>query len=226
VNTPSQGPSDATLARTADLELKDDGSISGTVRLDIEGQRAALLREEKRKEDDTGRTKDLETEIKTWLPASATFEITKIANWDKTDQPIQIDATVNIPSFAMGAAQRMVMPLEMFQMSQMAEFATEKRVNPVYFDYPYEETDDIKLHLPPGYKAESLPADRKVNLGAVTYEISAVAGDGTVEVKRDLTIKGVLFTKEEYPTLRRFFGTVKTNDNTQMVLQNAQSAHN
>jgi len=226
VNTPTPAPSDATLARAADLELKADGSISGTVRLDIEGQRAALLREEKRKEDDTGRTKDLETEIKAWLPASATFEITKIANWDKTDQPIHVEATINIPSFAMGAAQRMVMPLEMFQMSQMTEFAPEKRVNAVYFHYPYEETDDIKLHLPSGYKAESLPADRKVNLGAVAYEISAVAGDGTVEVRRHLTINSVLFTKDEYPTLRRFFGTVKTDDNAQMVLQNSQSAHN
>jgi hypothetical protein len=226
VTTPSAGPSDATLARSVDLDFKEDGSISGTVRVDMKGQRAALLREEKRKEDDTGRTKDLETDIKSWLPSGSTLEITKIANWDNTDQPIHIEATLAIPSFAMGAGQRMVMPIEMFQMSQMAEFAPEKRVNPIYFHYPFEEADDIKLRLPAGYKAESLPPDRKINLGAVSYEISAAAQDGTVEIKRDLIVNSVLFTKEEYPTLRRFFGTVKTNDNTQMVLQNAQSAHN
>jgi hypothetical protein len=226
VTTPSPGPSDATLARSVNLDLKEDGSISGTVRLDMEGQRAALLREEKRKEDDTGRTKDLETEIKAWLPVGSTFEITKIANWDITDQPIHIEATLTIPSFAMGAMQRMVMPIEMFQMSQMAEFSAEKRVNAVYFHYPFEETDDIKLRLPAGYKAESLPQDRKINLGAVSYEISTGAQDGAVEIKRHLVVSSVLFTKEEYPTLRRFFGTVKSNDNTQMVLQNEQSAHN
>ncbi len=226
VNTPNPGPSDATLVRSADLDLKEDGSISGTARLDMAGQRAALLREEKRKEDDTGRTKELESEIKAWLPAGSTFEITKIANWDNTDQPIHIEGTLTIPSFAMGAMQRMVMPIEMFQMSQMAEFASEKRVNAVYFHYPFEETDDIKLRLPAGYKAESLPPDRKVELGAVSYETSAAAQDGAVEIKRHLAVNGVLFSKEEYPTLRKFFGTVKTNDNTQMVLQNAQSAHN
>jgi hypothetical protein len=226
VTTPNAAPSDATMVRTADLDLKEDGSISGTVRLDLQGQRAALLREEKRKEDDTGRTKDLETEVKSWLPAGSTLEITKIANWDNNDQPIHVEATLKIPSFAMGAAQRMVMPIEMFQMSQMVAFAPEKRVNAVYFHYPYEETDDIKLHLPAGYKAESLPPDRKVNLGAVSYDISAVAQDGAVEVKRHLAVNGVLFTKDEYPALRRFFGTVKTNDNAQMVLQNAASAKN
>jgi hypothetical protein len=226
VNTPNAVPSDSTMVRTADLELKDDGSISGSLRVDLGGQRAALLREEKIKEDEAGRTKDLENEVKSWLPASATFDITKIANWDDVDQPIHIEATVSIPSFAMGAAQRMVMPLEMFQMSQTADFATEKRVNPVYFHFPYEESDDIKLHLPAGYKAESLPADRKVNLGAVTYDISSSIQDGAVEVKRHLAVNGVLFSKDEYPTLRRFFGTVKANDNAQMVLQNGASAKN
>jgi hypothetical protein len=226
VTTPNPAPSDATLARTADLQLKEDGSISGTLRLDLEGQRAALLREEKRKEDETGRTKDLENEVKEWLPAGSSLEITKIANWDNTDQPIHVEANITIPSFAMGAAQRMVMPLEIFQMSQSAAFAPEKRVNAVYFHFPYEETDDIKLHLPAGYKAEILPPDRKVNLGAVSYDISAVAQDGAVEVKRHLAVNGVLFTQSEYPVVRKFFGTVKTNDNTQMVLQNATSAKN
>jgi hypothetical protein len=226
VMTPNAVPSDATMVRTAELNLKEDGSISGTLRVDLQGQRAALLREEKRKEDETGRTKDLENDIKSSLPAGATFEITKIANWDNNDQPIHVEATLEIPAFAMGAAQRMVMPLELFQMSQTAEFATEKRINPVYFHFPYEETDDIKLHLPAGYKSESLPPDRKVNLGAVSYDISAVAQDGAVEVKRHLVVSGVLFSKDEYPTLRKFFGVVRTNDNAQMVLQNATSAKN
>lgn len=226
INTPNPAPSEARMVRAGDFDLKEDGSIAGTVRLDFEGQRGALLREQKRKEDDTGRTKDLENEVKAWLPAGATFEITKIANWDKQDQPVHVEATVKIPSFAMSAAQRMVIPLEMFQMSQTAEFASEKRVNAIYFEYPYEESDDIKLHLPAGYKAESLPPDRKVDLGAVSYDISAASQDGAVEVKRHLAVNGVVFTQDEYPTLRRFFGVVKTDDNTQMVLQNAASAKN
>jgi hypothetical protein len=226
VMTPNAVPSDATMVRTADLNLNEDGSISGTLRVDLQGQRAALLRSEKRKEDETGRTKDLENDIKSSLPAGSTFEITKIANWDDNNQPIHVEATLEIPSFAMSAPQRKMMSLEMFQMSQTADFATEKRINPVYFHFPYEETDDIKLHLPAGYKSESLPPDRKVNLGAVSYDISAVAQDGAVEVKRHLVVSGVLFSKVEYPTLRKFFGVVRTNDNAQMVLQNATSAKN
>lgn len=226
VNTPTESSSDATIVRNADLEVKEDGSIAGTIQVDFTGQRAALIREENRKEDETGRTKYFEDDIKTWLPVGSEFKITKIGNWDNTDQPVHIDGTLKVPSFANSAERRMLMPLEMFQPAQMSSFAPEKRVNVIYIHYPYEEIDDIKLRMPPGYKAESLPPDQNVNLGAVSYQIAATAHDNGVEVKRHLIENGVVFTKEQYPVLRRFFGTVKTNDNAQMVLQNATSAKN
>lgn len=226
VKTPNPVSSDATLVRNANLEVKGDGEINGTVQIEFTGQRAGMIREERRKEDETGRTKYFEDVIKGWLPAGSVFEISKIANWDNNDQPIHIEGTLTIPSFATSAAQRMLMPLEVFQMPQMQEFAAEKRVNVVYFHYPYEEIDDVKVRFPAGYKVEGLPPARNVNLGAVSCEISATADDGGVEIKRHLAQRNLFFTKDEYPVVRRFFGTVKTNDNAQMVFQNAQSAHN
>ena len=223
-NTPAPLSSDATILRNADLELREDGSIAGTVQVDFTGQRAALIRVEERKDDEAGRTKYFEDDIKPWLPVGSTFEVTKITNWDDISQPVHVEGTLKISSMASTSARRMLIPLEIFQTSQMSSFAAEKRVNVVYIRYPYEEIDDIKLRVPAGYKAESLSPERKIDLGAVTYEISAVAQDSGVEVKRHLVMKGVIFSKEDYPTLRRFFGMVKTNDNAQMVLQNAQSA--
>jgi hypothetical protein len=226
VNTPVPASTEGVIARNADLEVDADGAISGTLRLDIEGQEGALLRKEKHREDEVGRTKDIEGQVKEWLPLGASFEITKVANWDDNTQPVHIEGTVKLPSFGSAAARRMIMPLELFQTPQIASFTPEKRANAVYFHYPFEEIDDIKLRMPAGYKAGSLPPDRKLNLGAVAYDISVTGQDSAVEVKRHLVVSGVLFTKDEYATLRRFFGTVKTDDNAQMVLQNAQSAKN
>jgi hypothetical protein len=223
-NTPAPVSSDATIVRNADLELKEDGSIAGAVQVDFTGQQGALMRVEKRKDDETARTKYFEDEIKAWLPVGTTFEVTKIANWDDISQPIHVEGNLKIASMASTSVRRMLIPLEIFQSSQMSSFASEKRVNVVYLRYPYEEIDDIKLRVPAGYKAESLPPERKIDLGAVTYEISTAAQDSGVEVKRHLVMKGVIFSKDDYPTLRRFFGMVKTNDDAQMVLQNAQSA--
>lgn len=226
VNTPDPPSTDATIVRHADLEMSSDGSISGALQVDFTGQRAALIREDKRKEDDTGRAKDLEDDIRSWLPAGSEFSVTKIANWDDIDQPIHIEGTMKIPSFATGAAQRMLMPLTIFQMSQTREFASEKRTNFVYFHYPYEEIDDIKLRVPTAYKVESLPPARNVDLKAVSCQITADAQGNTIEVKRHLAVHGVIFAKDDYPTLRKFFGTVRVNDNAQLVLQNSTSAKN
>lgn len=226
VDTPFPVSTDGVLSRTADIQVTADGSISGTLQVDVQGQEAGLLREEKRTEDEVGRTKDIESEVKGWLPVNATFEITKLSNWEDNTQAVHIEGTLKIPSLGSSAGRRMIMPLELFGTPQMASFTPEKRVNVVYFHYPFEEIDDIKLHLQAGYKAGSLPPDRKINLGAVSYEISAAGQDSTVEVKRHLVVSGVLFTKEQYGVLRSFFGTVKTNDNAQMVLQDAQSAKN
>jgi hypothetical protein len=227
LTTPLAQSSDANLVRTADLQFKDDGSVSGDLFVDFQGQRAALLREEKRKEDDAGRTKDLEDEIRAWLPAGSTFEISKIADWDHNDRPVHVEGKLTIPSLGVGAAQKMLLPAGIFQETQVASFASEKRSNPVYFHYPYEETDDIRFHLPAGYKASNLPAPRKIDLGAATYSISLTAApDGTVEMQRHLVMNGILFSKDQYAALRAFFGMVRTNDNVQMVVQNAASAKN
>jgi len=226
VQTPYPLSTDAEIVRHAELEVSPDGSISGTLQVDYTGQRAALIREERRKDDDTERMKNLEDAIRSWLPAGSEFSVTKIANWDDIEQPIHVEGTLKIPSFANSAAQRLLMPVELFQMTQSREFASEKRTNVVYFHYPYEEIDDIKFQLPPGYKAESLPPARNVDLKAVASDITADTQGNTVEVKRHLAVHGILFSKDEYITLRKFFGIVKTNDNAQMVLQNATSAKN
>jgi hypothetical protein len=226
VDTPSPDASEATIVRKADLEVSASGEIAGTVQVDFTGQRGALIREEERKEDEAGRTKLLEGAIKNWLPAGSEFEISKIANWDDTSQPVHVEGKLTIPSLATTAAQRMLMPIEVFQMTQTHEFAAEKRVNTVYFHFPYEEVDDIKLRLPPGYKMEGLPAAKNLDLKAVSCDISATDQGGVVEIKRHLAERNVLYTKEQYSALRKFFEIVKTDDNAQMVFQNAESAHN
>jgi hypothetical protein len=224
--TPNPAAADSTITRNADLQVSEDGSIAGTLQADFAGQAGAQMREEKREEDETGRTKEIAEEIKSWLPVGASFEITKIADWDDVERPVHVEGTVKIPSFGSGAVRHYLMPLEIFQSTQASSFATAKRVNPVYFHYPYQETDDLKFRCSAGYTAESVPAAQKMNLGAVSYQISAAQQGDEIEVKRQLVVNGVLFGKEAYPTLRAFFGAVRTDDNAQMVLQSSTSAKN
>ncbi len=217
---------DATTVRNADMEIDEDGLAVGKLQVDFTGQRAAVRREDGRNGDETGRRKAMEDEIKDWLPPGSSFEITSITNWDKNDLPLHVEGKAKIPNLGTTAGRRMLVSQEVFQASQAKAFEAEKRINPIYFHYPYEEIDTVKLRPPAGYRIENVPTVQQVKSGPVAYEISVAQQGNSVEVKRHLLVNGIIFPVDSYPALRRFFNTVKTNDGAQIVFQNAESAKN
>lgn len=227
VAVPSSASADATVVRHAELSVDADGLASGKLVVDFTGQRAALRREESRLQDETGRKKALEDQIKGWLPAGSTFELAKIDNWDKTDLPLHIEGTVKFSTFGSTVGRRILIPATVFLASENKAFETAVRHNAVYFRYPNEEIDDVKFKAPPGYKIETVPALKEIKPGAVvSYEISGSQQGSEAEVKRRLVINGLVFPVQYYGSLRSFFNTVKSNDEEQIVLQNAESAKN
>lgn len=226
VNTPRSASTDATRIRQVNLDVAEDGSASGVLMTDFTGQEAAVIRQQERNEDDTGRMKYLEQVLQNALPPGSTLEVTKIANWEDKNQPIHAEATVKIPSFATATSHVLLAPLDLFQLAETKSFAPGKRVNSIYFRYAYETIDDLKFRAPSGYQFANIPPEQKINLGAASYAISATRRGDTLEVNRHLVVNGILFSKDAYPTLRTFFGNVKANDAAQVTLQSAQSASN
>ena len=224
VNTPDEKSTDAVLVRNCDLELDENGDAAGKLQVDFVGEHAALRRSQNRDEDEAGRKKELADDIRGWLPGGSTFEVTAVSNWDDTSQPLRVEGTVKIPGIGTAAGHRMLVPMTIFHSSHADAFKSSKRVNDVYFSFPFEETDDVKYHASSGYKIESLPAVPKIDLKGVTYEVSATQQDNMVETKRHLTLHGVNYPVKYYELLRSFFNKVKANDETQFVLQNSASA--
>jgi hypothetical protein len=198
--------------------------MSGKLQIDFTGERAAARRFENRNEDESGRKKVLSDEIKGWLPVGSTFDVASVSNWEDVEQPIHVEGSVKVPSFATGAVQRMLMPLELFQTTEVSYFQSQKRSNEVDFTHAYETIDDLTIHPPLGYKVQALPQAQKLNLGPVDYEITASDQQGTVEVKRHLVVSGIRYPKESYAGLRSFFSAARTYDNAQVLFQNALSA--
>jgi len=209
------------------VEIDSDGEGTAKIQVDFTGQMGAYRRQEMHQEDETGRRKTLGEDIQKWLPAGSAFEVTTIANWDQNDLPVHVEGTAKIPTFGTAAGHRMLVPAAVFQAPQAASFRPEKRLYAIYFNCPYEEIDEVKLHVPTGYKIEAVPEARKIKPGAVGYEISAEQqGSSEVEVKRTLMINAMIVSATSYSALRSFFNYVKTDDEAQIVLQNANTAKN
>ena len=224
IMTPEPVVENAKTLRHVDLTIDPSMERSGKIQVDFSGLEGAYLRLENRDEDAAGQKKTLQDKIKEWLPAGSTFEVSRVDNWDDVEQPVHVEGTFTIPAFGRGIEQRMLMPIEIFGPTEVGWFQSEKRVNEVDFTYPYEKLDDIVIHAPPGFKAQSLPDPQKISPGPVMYEISATPLPDGIEVKRRLVIKGTRYPKESYRGLRVFFSMVRTNDNAQVMFQASQSA--
>jgi len=227
VATPPPAPGDAIRERRADVKLDADGSLSGTLEVDFDGLWGSVVRQEDREEDDAGRKKDLMDGIKEALPANATFEITSISGWDDASKPLHVVGQLKIPGYATQAGHRTLVPATIFHSLESGYFAHEKRVNPVYFRYPYTLNDSVTLHLPDGLKIESLPAEAKASPGGgFKFDLKAAQSANALTVDRQLVVGGILYGTDSYPALRSFFNSVKSNDDTQIILHNAQTSEN
>ena len=225
--TPDLPSSSCTIVRNGELALDDEGSVSGKLQVDFTGETGSMRRHDDRDEDEAGRKKSLEDEIKGWLPNGSTFEITSLANWDSIDQPLHVEGTVKVPGVATTAGRRILLPIEIFQDTRAKDFQSQKqRVNPIWFNYPSEESDDLRLRVPLGYKPDSVPPAASIKPGPVSYEISVQAANDQLEVKRHFVIGATSFAATAYPAFRNFFGSVTTNDQAQIVLQTTASAKN
>jgi Domain of Unknown Function with PDB structure (DUF3857) len=226
VAIPAAAPNQTTIVRNSELVLDSDGEATGKLRVDFTGSAAASRREQNHSADAAGRSKTLGDEIKGWLPSGSAIEAVAVTNWENNELPVHVECTVKIPGLGTEAGRRMLVPASVFQARQAASFQPEKRLYPVYIRSPYQEIDDAKLTAPDGYKIEAIPTTKQLKPGFVSYEISAAQQTNVVEVKRLLVIDGLMFPVKNYPALRNFFNLVKSNDETQIVLQNAESAKN
>jgi hypothetical protein len=224
INTPAPSGSDNTIVRHAEVQVDSSLGMSGTLKADFTGQEAATLRSENRKEDENGRKKALGEDIKGWFPVGGTFQVTSISNWDDVEKPLHVEGNFTVPASSSSSFQRLLLPIEVFPTGEYSAFQPQTRVNSVYFAYPYERTDDLVISAPLGYTVQSLPPNQDVNRGAVIYSIGATKTSSGIEVKRHLLINGILYDKGDYPALRAFFSTVKTDDDAQALLQNGPTA--
>jgi hypothetical protein len=226
VTTPMPESADATITRKADVELSEDGAAAGKIQVEFAGYRAASWRKDLRDDDEAGRRKRFESVIRGWLPDGATTEVTSISDWDKVEEPLRVTGTFKIPTYAGAIGHRMLVPETVFRAPYAKTFVPAKRVNLVYFHFPFENTDQLTFHAPKGFQIETTPVSRKFDQEAVFYEITSTNTRETVQVTRKLVVKNIVFPAEQYAALRAFFSGVKANDEAQIVLQNPETAKN
>src|SRR5260370_29948691 len=185
---------DARRERKADIGLDADGNLSGKIIVDYFGSTACMRRQEEREDDDAGKKKDMTDLVREWLPSEASFEITEITGWENNNAPLHIEGTSRMTGFAATTGRRILAPVPVFRSPEAQAFESAKRVNVIYFHYPYTEHDEIILHIPDGYSIETAPPAVKTPEAAVIdYSLVATPQGTIVHVDRRLDVTQILF---------------------------------
>jgi len=219
VTTPEPKSTDAVIERKGTLTLDAKGDLEGEVTINYSGQEALERRIDNRNEDEAGRRKNLEDEVRGWLPAGATVELKNVSHWDQSEQSLYVAFSIKVPASATTTGHRMLVPPDIFQINGRQPFRSINRVYPVYFDYPYEEADDIRVQLPRGYLVEGLPKPRSINSPFGEYETSIQPHGDSVRLIRHLAVQKFYIPVSYYAALRAFFSQVRIGDEDQMVLE-------
>jgi hypothetical protein len=215
----------ALTQRTAKLKLQPDGSLEGTMEIVFTGQEALDRRLSAYDEDDAGRRKLMEDEIKELVPAGATVDIDEVTGWQASEQPLRVKCHLHAERFAVKTPKRMLFRLSVFQTNSKHPFPQVYRTQPVYFGHGYQTSDAIDVSLPSGYKLEALPPDSDGVTDFAEFHAKRTSESGIVRLDRQTEMKGYFFPVKSYLPLRAYFQRLRQNDAQTVVLIREDAEH-
>lgn len=217
ITTPQ--PESSLLHRIAQVSLGTDGTLTGAITINFNGEDALEHRLDALDEDEAGRRKSLEDEMQAWLPRGAVVKLKDVQGWESTDEPLVARFTIEVPSFASVAGKRLLSPAFFFSTLQKNMFIGQFRRYPISFPYPFTEEDELSITLPEGYRVEEPPFRRKAGLSYAGYEIASTVDERRIVTKRKLRFEGSDLPPDKYEELKNFFSVVQKGDEGHAVLR-------
>jgi len=219
-STPDPLPGSFMINRTSDLLLDENGSLQGNLIVEYRTGEALEHRLDALDTDEAGRAKQLEEELQAWLPENAVVKLVRVEGWD-SDGPLTASFTVQVPGFATISPKRILMPTCLFTARYHSAFNAPTRKYPIYFPYPFNETDRATIRLPAGYTVESVPPPQSV---VPTPPFASYRSDSQINrqeliVQRTFEIRRMALASGDYPGVRDFFVKVRANDDLQAIFR-------
>ncbi len=225
VSTPLSPPDKSRVKRTATLKLDEEGALEGDVQMEFIGHLGVERKEENDDYSPSQREDSLRSEIKAQM-STAEISNLKIENVNDPVKPISYMFHLRVPGYAQRTGKRLFFQPAFFQRGVSPLFSASARKYPVYFHYPWSESDEVTVLLPPGYEFDSVDAPTSISGGIISeYKpgLSATADKRTLVYKRNFFFGGgghIFFPPDSsYQQLKTFFDQVHKQDNHTITLK-------
>jgi len=228
-NIPMSPPDKSHIKRTAKLKLGEDGSLEGDVVVNYSGHFAIDKKEASDDDSDSEREEALKEEIKAKM-STAELSGIRIENISDASRPLVHAYHIRVPGYAQRTGKRLFLQPAVFQRGASPLFSASERRYQVYFHFPWSESDEVTIDLPPGYSLDN--ADAPAGFGSAeisSYKPSiAVTTDGrSIIYKRQFFFGGggtILFPVAAYSQLKTYFDQLHKQDSHAITLKQSAAA--
>jgi hypothetical protein len=205
--------------RSAKLRLASDGTLEGTVRIELSGQAAVAQRQALGEKSADEIEKAFREELGERIPG---VEVSAFAVEARSDpeRPLVTTCQVKVSGYATRAGSRLVLPASWFRKGRPPVFASSKRLQSVFLPFGLSEEDEVLFELPVKATAEELPSPLPLRtLGGKLQYQAALAVDGrTLRYTRSAQRPGGVFGVADYASIKKAFDRVQSNDELTVVL--------
>lgn len=207
----------ATKTVQVEMEITDEGAMSGTFEYIRDSYRAFQVRQDV---DEMGIEKYTKRYFSDVFPESKVTNLT----FDNLEDDAKI-LTEKMDFVAENACQiagdLMYFDLLMGLGFSESMFREEKRTKPVEMTYPLVDDYTFKIKIPEGYEAEELPSDLDISLpnNAAKYTFTIEVKDGYLFYNARLELIKVYYEVSEFEDLKNFMDKVVEKQTSQVVLK-------
>jgi transglutaminase-like putative cysteine protease len=216
VKMPETPPEMNLLERNSRVELAADGTITGKIREQANGQKAADLRTEFRHLTRT----EYNGTIEAWITRGASAaRLSKIEPTDNhNDGQFTLDVEFTAPAYAQLMQNRLLVfkPAVVSRREGTSLTAAERKHPVVLSSNSYSET--VTVQLPVGFAVDELPDPVKLETTFGSYNTSYEVKNGELIFKRKLSQRSATIPVSEYASVKKFFESIRAAENAPVVL--------
>jgi len=215
IKTPAAESSDSRVQRIAKVEIDEFGDLKARIVITYQGypaiQRKRLFASltDSEREDYI-----LSEEWQSRLPR-AKVENVRFRNLSNRKEPLRVDYDIEIPGYADSLGERMLFNPSLFEEGRKPLFVSEKRREPIAFDYLFTVQDQVSFRLPEGFEAEDdHDYSSKIDNTILTRASKVTEGKelGSLVYQRLISFNSQYLNAKYYDKIKEFFEAINSVD--------------
>jgi len=222
---PMSAPEKNLTKRSAKLTLSEDGTLEGTVSIELYGLEALTYRQNYYDEDAAKRYDAIKSEVTARISNAEVTNIS-IENFDDTSKPVVQRYSIKVPGYGQRTGKRIFLQPDLFEYGSQPFFASTTRVHNIFFQNPWSERDEIEILLPATFVADGVQVPEPVadKQGATTNKIAieVKTAPHVVLFSRDLVAGKdgkYLYKVSEYESVKSLWDAIQKANTVTITLK-------